>query len=83
MHAFKHAIMIIELHPQLVENGDDRVKQLINQSSELFDMQLLKTGARDLSPFPILEKFSDDNRWLVCSEGRSMSMSWLVLSPKR
>lgn len=81
MNEFKQSVMIIELHPHLVSEGEEQVSALHERASRYFDASIIKTGTRDLSGFPILEQFSDDNRWLVCSEGRTVLMSWLVLTP--
>ena len=82
LNAFKQSIILIELHPELVDNGEQRLKELYARTAQYFDLKIVKTGARDLSCFPVLEQFSDDNRWLVCSESRKTLMSWLILKPR-
>ena len=51
-------------------------------AEEFFNVTELKMGSRDLSNIPELQKFSDSDRWLMCSEGRGELMSWLRLDPK-
>lgn len=83
LREFKNAVIIVELHPWLVANGETGLQQLKARAAKYFTLTEFKTSARDSSQFPVLQNFSDDNRWLVCSEGRQRLMSWLRLDPKK
>jgi len=80
---FKDAVIFIELHDWFFEDGDDRLKKLKLDASQFFTISELTTTARDMSKFIELKHFSDDDRWLICSEGRGRLMTWLRLDPKK
>jgi len=44
-------------------------------------INLIDTGSRDPSQYNELRNFSDNDKWLVCSEGRKRSGSWMHLTP--
>ena len=76
------AKIIIEIHPWMVENGYSKYISLKKIASKYFTLTELTTTNRDLSVYKELDKFSDNDRWLLCSEGRSFRMNWLVLTPR-
>ena len=77
----RKSIVIIEVHEN-VRNAEIEVNNLIDSASEYFNHKFITTGSRDMSKFEELRSFSDSQRWLICSEGRSCLMRWLVLTPK-
>ena len=81
LEAFQHSTIIIEIH-EWHENGLERYQKLRDRASRFFDISELKTTSRDLSPYPEVASLNDNDRWLLCSEGRHHLMTWLVLKPK-
>jgi hypothetical protein len=79
----KYSTLIIESHALHFDDGDEKQEKLINLAKEFFDVTELKTGIRDFSNFSDLKKYSDSDRWLMCSEGRGQLMSWFRLEPKK
>ncbi len=79
----KRAIVIIELHEWLLDDGSERLVELRERAAEHFTVTVLTTSIRDLSAYPELDTVSDSERWLLCSEGRGRRMQWWVLSPMR
>ena len=77
----QHSFLLIELHDFMVENGEKKKQTLIDTLSAYFSVSSLTTQSRDLSPFPELDHFTDNDRWLMCSEGRPRRMSWLRCVP--
>ncbi len=77
----RHSMLLIELHDFMVNDGDAKKRNLIEMLSEHFSITLLTMGTRDLSPFPELGMLNDNDRWLICSEGRPRHMSWLRCDP--
>jgi len=76
----RDSCVIVELHEFDEEsraNGD----RLINSVSPNFKTSILTTGGRDLSRFPELDQWPDDDRWMLCSESRAYRMRWLVMEP--
>ncbi len=77
---FKNNFLIIELHQFLCKSSAKHNKfiQLLNK---YYKIEEIKNGSRN----PYLEKIerlSDEERWMIVSEGRPCEMSWLICSPK-
>ena len=79
--AFSGSLIIIELHDWFFDDGAARLAALKARAAAHFAITTLTATGRDLSPFVELETFSDDDRWLICSEGRARAMTWLRLDP--
>ena len=80
--AFSNSIIFIELHEFLVDDGKEKLQRLKNDSLSTHTITELTTGSRDLSAFPELKTLNDNDRWLICSEGRAQLMTWLRFDPK-
>jgi len=78
----KNSTLIIESHALFFDDGKEKQQNLIKLAEEFFNVKELKMRSRDLSDFPELQKFSDSDRWLMCSEGRGELMSFFRLDPK-
>ena len=71
--------LIIELHPFL-SNSKKRTK-FYNLIKKNFNIKSITSSSRD--PFVKgLEDLTDNERWMIISEGRPMQMNWLICSPK-
>lgn len=77
----KKSIIFIELHDWFFRDGEERLKQLLNDAKPFFKTAKLTTTSRDLSIFPELSNLNDSDRWLVASEGRGRLMTWIRLDP--
>lgn len=77
---YKNSYFVIEDHNFYIRDKDkkDYFYELINKH---FKVQLINTGSRNPYNYKILDNFNDDEKWLVMSEGRPMTMNWLLLSP--
>jgi len=82
-NAFHDSIIFVELHDWIFEDGDEKLQKLKNDSISTHIVTALTMGARDLSMFPELYKLNDNDRWLICSEGRGQLMTWLRFDPKK
>ncbi|WP_322998801.1 hypothetical protein [Castellaniella sp.] len=82
LHAFRKSTIIVELHEMLLENGDDLLLDLKRRAVEYFSIREITVGSRDLSGFKELENYRDDDRWLICSEGRRAVQRWYIMTPK-
>jgi hypothetical protein len=76
--ALRNSIVIIELH----DDSEDKLAVLRDSAAEFFNVYEMTTTVRDMSKFDELRKFSDTDRWLLCSEGRPERMTWFRLDPK-
>ena len=79
--AFSGSVIVVELHDWLFADGSERRKQLIENAGSGFSVDEITTAARDPSTILELSDFSDDDRWLACSEDRPRRMTWLRFSP--
>ena len=75
------SIVIIELHDHLVANGKYKVEELMSKAYDVFEVKLINTGSREPSQYYELQNFSDNDKWLMCSEGRKGPGSWMHLTP--
>lgn len=78
----KNCLIVIEIHSKGVECFSDKYNLLISNASKYFNIDYVYTSSRDLSSINLIKRFSDNQRWLLCSEGRSNLGSWIVLNPK-
>ena len=79
---FSKSIIFIELHPWIFKNnGHEELQKLENDAKEYFTITKITTTSRDLSEFEELKRWSDTDRWLICSEGRPVLMTWWRLDP--
>jgi len=76
----KKSYFIIEDHSWFLKS-----KKITNfkKSIEMnFNVKILEDSGRDPHIFDFLKNFSDDEKWLMMSEGRPLSMYWYILTPK-
>jgi hypothetical protein len=81
LYHLKSAIIIIEIHDWVFPNKTELLANLISNAEGTHRIEILKMSERDLTPFAELSELSDDDRWVICSEGRPKIMSWLLLTP--
>ena len=79
--AFSSSVVFIELHDWFFEDGEERLQKLKDDSISTHNITELTMGSRDLSIFPELNTLHDNDRWLICSEGRGQLMKWLKFDP--
>lgn len=80
--ALRKSIIIIELHEWMLSDGKSELERLISNSRPTHTVSELTTGPRNPGSFHELKKYSDTDRWLICSEGRQRVMQWLRFDPK-
>ena len=78
--ALAPAAVVIELHEE-PGVSPSKIDALVQSCSTNFECSLLTTAGRDLSGYPELSNWPDDDRWALCSESRAYQMRWLTLSP--
>jgi hypothetical protein len=79
--AFKDSVIFVELHDWFFDDGDQRLARLTGSARETHRTTKLTMGPRDPSVFPELRYLHDDDRWIICSEGRGQLMSWYRFDP--
>lgn len=75
------ATLIVEVHDFGQNAG--RLPELLSLMEKHFTVRKIHTGERDLSQFEFLNDWPDDDRWLLCSEGRPKLMTWLIATTSR
>jgi hypothetical protein len=78
----KYCSIVCELHPWLVEDGQRKEQELEARARQRFHVSFLQRDSYSPNIFAELEKFSDDERLLACSEGRGENTRWMVLEPQ-
>lgn len=79
LNLLKNSYLIVEIHdfyskPDIVKNFEKNLKKF-------FSIYKITTQNRNFTKFKILDKFNDDEKWLMMSESRSSTMKWLVCEP--
>ena len=78
----RNAVIFIERHDWAVVDGERKPARLLTDARELFDVTEIRTTSRDPSTLPELQVFSDNDREILCPEGRAGLMTWLRLDPR-
>ena len=79
---FSKGTFIIEEHPFNISNKR-KIKNFNQNIKKYYNVEILKDTPKNPFNFSILEKYSDDEKYLMMSEGRPESMKWLILHPKK
>jgi len=80
---FNKSFFIIEDHSDLnTDYKNETEKKFFNLIKNHFIVTTIKNQGRNPFSIPLLEKYTDDERYLMMSEGRPNDMQWLVLVPK-
>ncbi|MGV6838908.1 MAG: hypothetical protein ACWA40_01800 [Planktomarina sp.] len=82
LNRFSKSTVLVELHPFLVDDGDAKEAALIDRAAKHFNVAIVDDAVRDLTGLEEMRGYSDDARWLLCSEARERQMRWLHLTPK-
>jgi len=78
----ERSFFIIENHDFLLRDIKKK-RDLDNLLKNYFDIELIKNSGRNPFAFDFIKDLSDDERWLIMSEGRPCEMNWIVLRPKK
>ncbi len=81
LKTFQNAYILIEIH-NWVDGFEEKYFNLLLAASQYFEIDTVVPVVRDLTQFTELNDFTDDNRYLICSEGRPNVMRFLRLNPK-
>ncbi len=78
----EHCRIIIELHEEHYEDGEERLARLIERAERHFTVSFLDQGPRELPSHGHVRHLIETDRWLLTSEGRCINQRWLVLRPR-
>ena len=73
--------LIVELHEAFIPKGSAKADALTSLASRWFNVSELTTGDRNPNAYSELASYSDNDRWLIASEGRPYRMKWLLMEP--
>lgn len=82
LERLRRTVVVVEMHEGFVDDGASKADVLRSLAEDLFDVTVLKTGARAPGDHEELARYCDADRWLIASEGRPYLMSWLRLNPR-
>jgi len=82
LNHLKDSILVVELHPFFVKNGIEKQNLLLERVSKIFDVKFITTQSKNPNEIDEFDCLHDNDKWLICSEGRSNSTQWLTLIPK-
>jgi len=75
----KNSCLIIELHHFYLTKSQN--EEFLERLKKHFKITFINTGNRQFSKFKILDKFNDDEKWLLMSESRPATMNWIICEP--
>ena len=78
---FSRSVIFVELHELFFNDGDHRLRSLMDAAHSTHTERRIRMGQRDLSVYPELARWNDTDRWLLCSENRPYLMSWARFDP--
>ena len=77
----KDSCLIIELHHFYLTKSQN--EEFLERLKKHFKITFINTGNRQFSKFKILDKFNDDEKWLLMSESRPATMNWIICEPDK
>jgi len=77
----REAVIIVEIHEWMVSEGTKRLENILSIARNTHSSTIINTGTRDLSTMRELKNYSDNDRWLIASEGRARAMQWICFEP--
>jgi len=77
----KNSCLIIELHHFYLTKSQN--EEFLERLKKHFKITFINTGNRQFSKFKILDKFNDDEKWLLMSESRPATMNWIICEPDK
>tara|TARA_B100001029_G_scaffold127539_1_gene106544 strand:- start:502 stop:1398 length:897 start_codon:yes stop_codon:yes gene_type:complete len=79
---FSKSFFIIEDHSFNILNKN-KISNFYNNINKYFKLFKIKDNSKNPFEFSILDDFSDDEKYLMMSEGRPKTMQWIILYPKK
>lgn len=79
---FSDSYFIVEDH-SFNEKSKKKKNNFYKIVKKYFKIEIIKDSAKNPFNYKILDSFTDDEKYLMMSEGRPKTMQWLVLYPKK
>ena len=81
IQTFKNSVLVIENHDFMIKNKK-KIKKFGQLMRKNFNIEILKNTTRNPFISKRLSMISDNDRWLIVSEGRPREMNWIICKPK-
>lgn len=81
LKALSQSVIIIEIH-HWIDGFFNKYQHFLAMADRYFDITVIDPLEKKIETFSELDDFTDDNRYLICSEGRPNRMRFLKLGPK-
>ena len=78
---FSKCYFIIEDHKFNIKNKK-KINNFYKILKKKFKLEIINDISKNPFDFKILDEFSDDEKYLMMSEGRPQTMRWIILYPK-
>lgn len=82
---FEHlrdSLIIIEIHKKGIKDSDKKLIRIIEDSKDTHRSNIINSGSREINKFRKELGLNDNEAWLICSEGRHLLGTWLILIPE-
>ena len=81
IQTIKGSSLIIEIHDRYMRDPKKSKYNLEQMLLKDYSIKIITTSSRDLSQIDEIKHLHDNDRWLLCSEGRGWRMEWWVCEP--
>ena len=79
---FSQSYFIVEDHSFLIINKK-KINSFYKNIYKYFKVEIIKGRTNDPLNHRILDNFTEDEKYLMMSEGRPMTMQWILLTPRK
>ena len=79
---FSKSYFIVEDHNFLIVNKK-KINSFYKNIYKYFKVEIIKGRTNDPLDHKILDNFTEDEKYLMMSEGRPMTMQWILLTPRK
>ena len=83
LQTIKGSTLVIEIHDKYMNDPKKSKYDLEQILHKDYNIKVITTASRDLSQIDEIKHLHDNERWLLCSEGRGWRMEWWVCEPNK
>ena len=79
---FSQSYFIVEDHSFLILNKK-KINLFHKNIKKYFNVEIIKDELKNPLDYEVLNDYTEDEKYLIMSEGRPKTMQWILLSPKK
>lgn len=83
LQTIRGSTLVIEIHDRYMDDPKKSKYDLEQMLNKEYTIKVITTASRDLSQIHEIKHLHDNERWLLCSEGRGWRMEWWVCEPNK